>query len=44
MLDVVASDDAGGWLAGVIEDFDLLFGEKPLRKRYRCHPFFFARP
>ena len=40
MLDVVASDDAWAWLAGAIEDFDLLFGEKPLRKRYWCHPFF----
>jgi hypothetical protein len=44
MLDVVPGDDAGAWLAGAVEDFDLFFGQKPSREGGRCQPFFLDRP
>ena len=28
MLDVMPGDDAWAWLAGAVEDFDLLFGQE----------------
>ncbi len=44
MLDIVAGDDARAWLAGPVEDFNLLFGKEPCRERRGCQLFFFARP
>lgn len=40
MLNVVAGDDAWTRLAGAVEDFNLLFGEEPRRKRRECQLFF----
>lgn len=44
MLNVVAGDDAWTRLAGAAEDFDLLFGEEPRRKRCEYQLFFLTGP
>jgi hypothetical protein len=44
MRKVVAGDDVWTRLAGAVEDFDLLFGEEPRRKRRECQRLFFDRP
>ena len=44
MFDIVTSDNEFAGLAGGVEDFGLLFGEKPGRKRVLCQPFFLDRP
>src|SRR5712692_1891907 len=44
VLDVVSGDNARAWLAGAVEDFDLLLS-KESGGEWRGHPpFFFARP
>jgi len=44
MVDVVPGDDAWAWLAGTVEDFDLLLGEQSRCKGLRCQPFFLESP
>jgi hypothetical protein len=44
MVDVVPGDDAWAWLAGTVEDCDLLVGEPSRCKGRRCQPFFWESP
>jgi hypothetical protein len=44
VLEVMPGDEAGAWLTGAVEDFDLLLGEKSSGEGLRYQPFFLARP
>ena len=44
VVDVVSGDDAWAWLAGTVEDFDLLLGEQSRCKGLRGQPFFLESP
>ena len=44
VLDVMPGDEAGAWLTGAVEDFDLLLGEKSSGEGLRYQPFFLDRP